>query len=235
MLYCQKGRAVDSREAAPYQLAPTWRLLLRQRRETENKEIRESIGATQDGANVLLYIFLGFWSYCSLTKGARSSIARRKSRRISKTNDMAPKESPHPRPRERSRYHEKKRASRSHAKSRHETSSSQSGSQLLSANALAKLNQLNQQPARTEEVTPQKKRRKRHREVVDERLVVEKSRRQHKRKKRRVVSGALLEEGDSRRLKGLRGGDRYEEYDGGDKRRKRLCMPLPVQTLDIGS
>lgn len=188
--------------------------------------------ATQDGANIPLYIFLGFWSYCSLTKGAHSLIARRKSRRISGTNDMAPKESPRPRPREQSHYHEKKRASRSHAKSRHETSSSQSGSQLLSANALAKLNQ---QPARTEEVTPQKKRRKRHREVVDEKLVVEKSRRQHKRKKRRVVSGALLEEGDSRRLKGLRGGDRYDEYDGGDKRRKRLCTPLPVQTLDIGS
>lgn len=142
---------------------------------------------------------------------------------------MAPKESPRPRPRERSHHYEEKRASRSHAKSRHETSSSQSSSQLLSANALAKLNQLNQQqPARVEEVTPQKKRRKRHREIVDEKLVVEKSRKHHKRKKRRVVSGALLEEGESHRLKGLRGGGRYEEYDDG-RRKKRLCR-LPSKT-----
>jgi glucan 1,3-beta-glucosidase len=58
--------------------------------------------------------------------------------------------------------------------------------------------------------------------------VVEK-RRDHKRRKRRVVSGALLEEGDSSRLKGLRGGERYEkEYDEEDdgKKRKRMCRLL---------
>jgi glucan 1,3-beta-glucosidase len=58
--------------------------------------------------------------------------------------------------------------------------------------------------------------------------VIENNKKQHKRKKRRVVSGALLEEGDSRRLRGLRGGERYDryekvEYDNG-KRKKRLCM-----------
>jgi glucan 1,3-beta-glucosidase len=136
---------------------------------------------------------------------------------------MATKESPRKKPRERSHHHEKKRASRSHAKARHESSSSQSGSQLLSANAIAQLNRLNQQqPGRAVEVTPQKKRRKRHREVVDEKLVIEKSRRHHKRKKRRVVSGALLEEGDSYRLKGLRGGEKYEDFDD-SRRKKRLC------------
>lgn len=53
-------------------------------------------------------------------------------------------------------------------------------------------------------------------------MVVEKSRRQHKRKKRRVVSGALLEEGDSYRLKGFRGGEKYDDFDDG-RRKKRLC------------
>jgi glucan 1,3-beta-glucosidase len=148
---------------------------------------------------------------------------------------MAPNESPR-RHRERSHHHEKRRANRRHAKSRHESSSSQSGSQLLSANALAQLNQLNQLPPRAEELTPQKKRRKRHREVVDENFVVEKSRRQHKRNKRRVVSGALLEEGDSRRLKGLRGGNKYdeykyEEYDNG-KAKKRLCRDFDAIALE---
>lgn len=155
--------------------------------------------------------------------------------RIAGTNEMGPKESPRPRPRERSHHHEKRRAARSHAKSRYESSSSQSGSQLLSANALAKLNQLNQQESvRAEEVTPKRTRRKRHREIVDEKLVVEKSRRQHKRKKRRVVSGALLEEGDSYRLKGIRTGDKYEQYDDG-RRKKRLCRPLPHLILDTQS
>jgi glucan 1,3-beta-glucosidase len=134
---------------------------------------------------------------------------------------MAPRESERPKHRERSHHYEKRRPH----KSRHESASSQSGSKLLSADALAKLNQLNQQSARSTEVTPKKTRRKRHRDVIDEKIVVEK-RRDHKRRKRRVVSGALLEEGDSSRLRGLRGGERYEkEYDGYNdgKERKRLC------------
>lgn len=65
---------------------------------------------------------------------------------------------------------------------------------------------------------------------MDEKIVVEQSRRQHKRKKRRVVSGALLEEGDGQKLRGLRGGARYDKYEkdiyedeqsGGKK--KKLC------------
>jgi glucan 1,3-beta-glucosidase len=170
-----------------------------------------------------------------LTKGAYSLKSVRKLCRIVATDDMAPRESPRPRPRERSHHHEKKRASRSHAKSRHESSSSQSGSQLLSANALARLDQLNhQQSVRAEEVAPKKTRRKRHREIVDEKLTVEKSQRRHKRKKRRVVSGALLEEGDGYRLRELRGGDKYEEYDDG-KRKKRLCRAPPYLILNIQS
>ena len=143
--------------------------------------------------------------------------------RIAITNDMAPRESERPKHRERSHHHAKRK---SH-KSRYESASSQSGSQLLSADALSKLDQLNQQSIRSAEVTPKKTRRKRHREVIDEKIVVEK-RRDHKRRKRRVVSGALLEEGDSSRLKGLRGGERYEkEYDEDDgRKRKRLCRLL---------
>ena len=60
--------------------------------------------------------------------------------------------------------------------------------------------------------------------MPDERFVVEK-RKAHKRKKRRVVSGAMLEEGDGPALRGLRGGERYNEkheYNGG-RRKKKLC------------
>jgi glucan 1,3-beta-glucosidase len=113
---------------------------------------------------------------------------------------------------------------------------------LLSADALAKLNQLNQHDIRSAEVTPKKERRQRPREVVDERVVVEKSRKSHKRKKRRVVSGELLEEGEGARVRGLRGGvdrrerlreedyDRYyEKYEKQEERptawskKKKLC------------
>ena len=68
---------------------------------------------------------------------------------------------------------------------------------------------------------------------MDERIVVEKSRKQHKRKKRRVVSGALLEEGDSRRLRGMRGGEKYEDSEDEARfKKKRLCMyPSHEQSL----
>ncbi len=138
---------------------------------------------------------------------------------------MAPRESPR-KPRERSHHHDKKRSAR---KSKYESSSSGASTQVLSVNALAKLDRLNQnQPVREAEVTPTKPWRKRHREVVDEKIVVEK-RRQHKRKKRRVVSGALLEEGDGARLRGLRGGARYEKDEdsdggGGGGGSKRKCL-----------
>jgi hypothetical protein len=145
------------------------------------------------------------------------SITKQHFLRIAITNDMAPRESERPKHRERS-HHDAKRKS---YRSKYESASSQSGSQLLSADALSKLNQLNQQSTRSTEVTPKKTQRKRHREVIDEKTVVEK-RRDHKRRKRRVVSGALLEEGDGSRLKGLRGGERYEkEYDEEDDGRKR--------------
>jgi glucan 1,3-beta-glucosidase len=144
---------------------------------------------------------------------------------------MAPGESPRRKPRERTHhYGQKKSQAQSPRKARAHPPSSSSGSQALSADSLARLNLLNQHEAAraAKEVTPKKTRRKRHREVPDEKFVVEK-RRQHKRKKRRVVSGAMLEEGDGPRLRGLRGGARYDEkgeYDSG-KRKKRLCrFPL---------
>jgi len=97
----------------------------------------------------------------------------------------------------------------------------------LSADSLAKLNQLNQHSARQQDLTPKKTRRKQHREVVDEKIVIERSRRQHKRKKRRVVSGALLEEGNGKTLRGIRGGHGYEkgDYDneGSGNRKKKIC------------
>ncbi|KUJ23009.1 glycoside hydrolase [Mollisia scopiformis] len=124
-----------------------------------------------------------------------------------------------PRAGERSHHHERKRRTR---KPRHQTSSSQSGSQLLSADALAHLDRLNHhRPVQTEEITPKKTRRKRPREFEDERVVVvEKSRREHKRKSRRAVSGVLLEEGDGRTLRGMRGGDRRDKYDRYDRYEK---------------
>jgi hypothetical protein len=73
---------------------------------------------------------------------------------------------------------------------------------------------------------------------VNEKIVIEQGRRQHKRKKRRVVSGSLLEEGDGPKLRGLRGGARYEKYekdeyddDGGGNKKKRLCRPSHVVGL----
>jgi glucan 1,3-beta-glucosidase len=141
---------------------------------------------------------------------------------------MAPRESPRPKPRERSHrhHHDKRRSQGTPRRSRHEAPSSTGDSQALSADTLAKLNLLNDRGgSRPQEVTPKKTKRKRPREVVNEKIVIEKSRKQHKKKKRRVVSGALLEEGNSKRLRGLRGGDgSYEnEYRDDGSRKKKLC------------
>ena len=138
---------------------------------------------------------------------------------------MAPRESPRPKPRERT-HHDRDRR-KSHAQSprkpRGHATTSEATSHSLSADALSKLDRLNQQTA-SRDVTPKKAKRNRQREVIDEKIVVERSRRQHKRKKRRVVSGALLEEGDSGRLRGLRGGHRHEDYaDDARFKKKRLC------------
>ena len=140
---------------------------------------------------------------------------------------MAPRESPRPRQRarERTHRHERKTTHSGSPRKPRAAASSGTGSEALSADSLAKLNLLNQY-TRQQEITPTKTRRKGHHEVVDEKIVVERSRRQHKRKKRRVVSGALLEEGHGSRLRGIRGGDRYEKEDYEDnvrRNRKRLC------------
>jgi len=109
------------------------------------------------------------------------------------------------------------------------SASSSSGSQALSANSLARLNLINQHErsrAARDDVQIPKTRKKRHRELPDERFVVEK-RKAHKRKKRRVVSGAMMEEGNGPELRGIRGGDRYDEKhgyeDNGGGRKKKLC------------
>ncbi|KAI6711218.1 hypothetical protein PZA11_000296 [Diplocarpon coronariae] len=151
---------------------------------------------------------------------------------------MAPHE-PSRKSRERSRHHEKKRSAR---RSQYESASSGASAQLLSADALAKLDRLNQQrPVKAAaEVTPIKPRRKRHREVVEEKVIIEK-RREHRKKRRRkrVVSGALLEEGNSSRLQGLRGGARYEkgEYEdegrGGGKKKKWIWIGIALVIITV--
>jgi len=127
------------------------------------------------------------------------------------------------RERRRSRTHNLNRASRV------PPTSSESSSQGLSANSLAKLNSLNERASRDPELRPKKTRRTRPRELVNEKAYVrvEEKRRSHQKRRRRDVSGALLEEGDGRRLRGLRGlrgGDDYEEQNEGmSKKKKRVC------------
>jgi glucan 1,3-beta-glucosidase len=147
---------------------------------------------------------------------------------------MAPRESPRPRPREKAHQDSRRpRGDNPHRHSRENTPSSATSSQALSADSLAKLNLLNARTSREQEVRTKRTRRKREHEFVNEKpVVVERERRYRKERSRRVVSGALLEEGDGRRLRGIRGGDRYEkggeryekEEDVG-KRKKRICKP----------
>jgi glucan 1,3-beta-glucosidase len=135
---------------------------------------------------------------------------------------MAPGESPR-RPRERNHQRERRRThGEKSRRPRATVSSSESGTQDLSAASLAKLDQHNRRTIR-EESTPTKPRKKRPREIIDEKVFIERTRKQHK-KKRRVVSGALLEEGSSSKLKGLRGGDNYDkDSNDGKWNKKRIC------------
>ena len=131
-------------------------------------------------------------------------------------------------------HHTTKRRSRPEAERRRRSrvppASETSESQALSADSLARLNLINQHEAsirRTREA--ERAKRKRRVEVPDETFVVEK-RRQYKKKKRRVVSGAMLEEGDGNRLRGIRGGrgdyDEKHELKGDEGRRKKICMSV---------
>lgn len=139
---------------------------------------------------------------------------------------MAPRESPRPRPRDRA-HHDSRRshADKPKRKSRGDTPSSHTSSQALSADSLAKLNLLNQRTSREQEIRTKRTRRKREHEYINEKpVVVERERRHRKERSRRVVSGALLEEGNGRRLRSIRGGgDRYERADDNGKRKKRIC------------
>lgn len=147
---------------------------------------------------------------------------------------MTPRESPRQKPRDRTHRHDRRtQHGRSPRKSRAHATTSES-SQPLSADSLAKLNQLNQHATREQEVTPKKSRQKRERAIVNEKIVIERSRKEHKRKKRRVVSGALLEEADGEKLRALRRHDKYEKDEDEEeadflRRRKRLCMFPPVR------
>jgi glucan 1,3-beta-glucosidase len=83
---------------------------------------------------------------------------------------------------------------------------------------------LNERSSRDQEARTTRTRRKREHEFINEKpLVVERERRHRKERSRRVVSGALLEEGDGRRLRSIRGGDRYEKEEDVGKRKKRIC------------
>jgi len=137
---------------------------------------------------------------------------------------MAPRESPRPRPRERARHDSRRpRSDNPHRRSRGDTPSSATSSQTLSADSLAKLNLLNERSSRDQETRTKRTRRRREREIINEKpVVVERERRYRKERSRRVVSGALLEEGDGRRLQGIKSGDRYE-IEGIGKRKKRIC------------
>ncbi|KAG9248042.1 beta-glucosidase 6 [Calycina marina] len=151
---------------------------------------------------------------------------------------MSARESPRPKPRERSHRHESRKHGSSPRKHRSHATSEFS-SQALSADSLAKLNQLNQFSSRQEDIRPKRTRRKQNRDVVDEKIIVERSPRQHKRKKRRVVSGAILEEGNSRALRGIRGGAGYEKeaYDDNSDndavggRKKKILIGIGIFIL----
>ncbi|RFU32771.1 hypothetical protein B7463_g3530, partial [Scytalidium lignicola] len=165
---------------------------------------------------------------------------------------MAPRESSRPkhrdrdrerdRDRDRDRDRERRRAKRKHhssgaprkpqPESITPSSLSEPSSQALSADSLAKLNVLNREAAKRGEITAKKTRRRHHREVVNEKVVIEKARKPHKRKKSRLVSGALLEEGDGGKLRGLRGGVIEEknqyEVDDTSKKRKRIWIGIGI-------
>ncbi|KAI9743056.1 MAG: hypothetical protein M1818_003351 [Claussenomyces sp. TS43310] len=167
---------------------------------------------------------------------------------------MSARESPRPRRRERHGDRERRKR-RSHNPNRRTSRapSSEPTSQTLSADSLARLNQLNEKAARTPEARHHRPRPEWPREVLDESIVVEKrrryhevpeetitpeKRRRHRKRRRRVVSGSLLEEGESKRLKGLRGGAGYDDpyqgrYEDEDvrKRRKKIYVAIGVFIL----
>ncbi len=138
---------------------------------------------------------------------------------------MAARESPRPRPRDRAHHDSRRpRTDNPNRRSRGATPSSQTSSQTLSVDSLAKLNLLNERTSREQEVRTKRTRRRREHEFINEKpLVVERERRHRRERNRRVVSGALLEEGNGRRLRSIRGGDRYETGADVGKRKKRIC------------
>jgi glucan 1,3-beta-glucosidase len=173
---------------------------------------------------------------------------------------MARREPSRPKHRERATVHEQRRLNPRKSEHRSRTEATDSyASEGLSADSLAKLNQLNDRLTREQDALPgrprqkgrgerqrernrdaerdRQRRRERRREYEygDDVIVVEKAKRSRKKHKRRVVSGALLEEGDGQRLRGLRGGDYNEKRRKSErpkKSKKKLCKCWSAHGLD---
>lgn len=169
---------------------------------------------------------------------------------------MAPRERSKPRrrdgerDRDRDRDRERERERR-HARRKHQaagtprrprpqpasqSSLSEPNSQALSADSLAKLNRINRYAARRDEYAARKPRRRQNREIINEKVVIERARKPHKRRKSRIVSGALLEEGEAAKLRGLRGGYVSEKRKHEDedevirKKKKRICEFILIKS-----
>ena len=107
-------------------------------------------------------------------------------------------------------------------------SSANSGTRLLSSNALSKLNEENDL---AEFDAKRKARKKREKDYEQLRKDTKKTSKEKQRKKNRDVSGAILEEGRSGEKKRRKGGDRaghgdYDEYDEKREMRKETKAPM---------
>lgn len=145
---------------------------------------------------------------------------------------------------QRRRERERERAAEKHAS----TDSANSASQLLSADALAKLNMQYEREKRREQESADEdlryeKRRQRRREALNEKAPgydEDETETPRRSQKRRLVSGAVMEEGEGPRLKvGRRGGGgSVFSWGGGDgddanatKKKKRLWIGIGVLAL----
>lgn len=146
--------------------------------------------------------------------------------------------------RQRRRERERERAAEKHAS----TDSANSGSHLLSADALAKLNMQYEREKRREQESADEdlryeKRRQRRREALNEKAAgydEDEAETPRRSQKRRLVSGAVMEEGQGPQLKvGRRGGGgsvfSWRGGDGDDansaKKKKRLWIGIGVLVL----
>lgn len=135
---------------------------------------------------------------------------------------------PTSRPKQRNNDRRNPRQSRNNK--RRVPSKSKSHSNSLSADALAKLDRLNQQNSlQAPDITTKKAVRRTPSNISDINREIYRSKNHYKRNKRRVVSGELLEEGKSPKL---RGGGGYEDGSNGYNW-KKICIILCVVNLII--